>query len=74
MISSPGDSSIAAYAQCRAAVPEETETHGAPTIFSKFISNSSTNGPVVNQSLLSAAVTLRTSSSAIDCLPYGIMN
>jgi hypothetical protein len=67
--SSPGSIPIAAYAQCKAAVPEDTETHGAPTTLSSNDSNLSTIGPVVSQSLLSAIPTAAMSSSLMDCRP-----
>ena len=72
MTSSPGSKPIAAYAQCNAAVPELTLTHGAPTIFSSANSNSSTSGPVVSQSLLKAFTTASISASLIEWRPYGI--
>ena len=61
--SSPGLRPIAAYAQCNAAVPELTDTQGAPTTFSNAFSKTSTNGPVVSQLLLSAATTDSISAS-----------
>jgi hypothetical protein len=54
-------------------VPEDTETVGAPTSDWRFLSNSSTFGPVVNQSLLSAETTDSTSASLIECRPYEII-
>ena len=69
MTSSPGPRPIAAYAQCRAEVPEFTEMQGAPTTFSSADSNSSTSGPVVSQSLLRAATTAAMSSSLMEWRP-----
>src|SRR3989304_10028562 len=71
--SSPGPTPIAAYATCSAAVPELTATAlRAPVTLLRSASKASTRGPVVMKSDLSTSTTAATSSSSIDCRPYGM--
>ena len=64
---SPGCTCSAAYAVCRAAVPEVTETAcSTPARSAIAASNRSTSGPVVSQSLRSAASTAAMSSDSMD--------
>ncbi|TWH69252.1 hypothetical protein JD77_04260 [Micromonospora olivasterospora] len=70
--SSPGPTPAAAYPTCSAAVPLDTAAQPAPPVqAARSVSNASTCGPVVSQSLRRAATTAATSSSVTDCRPYG---
>ncbi len=69
MTSSPGPSPRPPYVACKAAVPDVTDTAGAPVTFSSSASNWPTIGPVVSQSPRSTSVTAAMSSSTIDWRP-----
>jgi len=65
--SSPGPTPRAAYATCRAAVPEVTDTApGAPEMRVRSSSKAVTAGPVVSQSPRRTAATASMSDSSID--------
>src|SRR6478752_4654276 len=71
--SSPAETPAAAYAMCRAAVPEVALTQRvAPERSCRASSNAVTVGPVVSKSPRSTCATASTSSWLTDCRPYGI--